>query len=119
MVLVGFSDQLSEHWPFDVNGYPADKGFTMQRQNMYMDYGIFENILQTQTGDIVVGNSGGPAHFGNSIYAVVSHEIFLDYSPYGVIYYANGFTRITQPKYDSMCAYIMKWSMSASNWNGC
>merc|ERR1712013_411095 len=103
---------IADWWLFEVNGYPADKGFTMQRQSALMDFEITPEMLMTQTADIVVGNSGGPVWYtrDENIYAVVSHELFLQLSrgaePF---YFANGFARITQSKYVAMCEYMRKY----------
>merc|ERR1712154_134382 len=115
----GYSDNIDQNWNFEVVGYPADKDFKMQRQSVFMDFGIYENMLQTSHGDIVQGNSGGPIWYNRDkvVYGIVSHEIYLDFYP-DPFYYANGFTRITPSKYRVMCAYVTKWT-SGYSWSGC
>lgn len=113
-----FNNYINSLWMFDVNGYPADKGFELQQQYLYMDFDIGENMLHTETGDIVVGNSGGPVWYtrDETVYAVVSHELFLTPKTGGkAVYFANGFARITAKKYVAMCEYIRKYS-ETSRW---
>lgn len=105
---------------FDVSGYPSDKEWTMVRMDTYFDLAIQENTLLTQTGDVVKGNSGGPSAlvYNGIIYAVVSHEVsisFVDQPDLPPMPIANGFCRITKPKYDSMCTYIQGFTDTA-NW---
>ena len=52
----GYNTGISSSWNFGVVGYPGDKSGIMQRQNMFMDYSISYNLLNTRTGDIVGGN---------------------------------------------------------------
>ena len=85
-----------------------------------IDSGHSFSTFLTETGDIVKGNSGGPAWFKNdhTIYAVVSHEIsiqIVDQPDIPPIHVANGFCRITKPKYDAMCTYIQQFAQTA-NW---
>eukprot|EP00484_Ammonia_sp_Unknown_P020873 CAMPEP_0197030538 /NCGR_PEP_ID=MMETSP1384-20130603/9760_1 /TAXON_ID=29189 /ORGANISM="Ammonia sp." /LENGTH=495 /DNA_ID=CAMNT_0042459915 /DNA_START=31 /DNA_END=1515 /DNA_ORIENTATION=+ len=117
----GENSGIDQSWKFDVNGYPEDKGFTMQQQELFMDFAIYRDSLYTGHGDIINGNSGGPAWYTNdyTIYAVASHTVSIR-QYHGVpvhppIDIANGFTRITKPKMDAMCAYMRKFSQT-QNW---
>lgn len=101
----GYNTGIASNWNFGVVGYPGDKGTWMQRQNMCMDYQISHNLLLTRTGDIVGGNSGGPAYLDSSkvVYGVVSHEVYYTFSGIGKY---NGHARITKEKFDAMLHYI-------------
>ena len=116
----GQNININTNWLFDVNGYPSDRDWTMQRQDVYMDLAVQENTLLTETGDIEKGNSGGPAwyKYDHTIYAVASHEIsitYVDQPDMQPIPIANGFCRISKPKYDAMCRYIQSFHDTA-NW---
>eukprot|EP00483_Globobulimina_turgida_P000920 UN00921 len=102
----GYNDDISTLDWFGVTGYPVDKGEILQHQWMQMDYKIFYDVLVTQTGDIVGGNSGGPTWIRQSqvVYGVVSHETWTGYRP--KVYLHNGMTRITPEKYATICAYL-------------
>eukprot|EP00485_Elphidium_margaritaceum_P008688 CAMPEP_0202708220 /NCGR_PEP_ID=MMETSP1385-20130828/20460_1 /ASSEMBLY_ACC=CAM_ASM_000861 /TAXON_ID=933848 /ORGANISM="Elphidium margaritaceum" /LENGTH=501 /DNA_ID=CAMNT_0049367145 /DNA_START=463 /DNA_END=1971 /DNA_ORIENTATION=- len=109
-----WSTYIDEKWKFDANGYPSDKGFTMQKQDVYMDMAIYYDTMYTQTGDIIEGNSGGPAWYTDdyTIYGIASHTVSINQIE-GVpvdppVDIANGFTRITKTKFDLICAFMQK-----------
>eukprot|EP01083_Nonionella_stella_P016114 45051_1 len=111
----GHNDDIDALDWFGVNGYPSDKGHVMQHQWMRMDYQISEHLLTTRTGDIVGGNSGGPAWLYETqvVYGVVSHETYSAFEPR--VYYHNSLARITQPKFEAICAYLRLWSETATH----
>eukprot|EP00484_Ammonia_sp_Unknown_P029990 CAMPEP_0197053088 /NCGR_PEP_ID=MMETSP1384-20130603/27439_1 /TAXON_ID=29189 /ORGANISM="Ammonia sp." /LENGTH=513 /DNA_ID=CAMNT_0042485933 /DNA_START=1 /DNA_END=1539 /DNA_ORIENTATION=- len=110
------SSSIDAAWKFDVNGYPEDKGWLMQRQDVFMDFAVYPEVLYTGSGDVIDGNSGGPAWYSNDykVYGVASHTVSLNEYMGTVLNppmdIANGFTRITKAKLDSMCAFMRKSS---------
>jgi len=105
----GYDDDITDMDTFVVNGYPADKANLLQLQLMQMDQGIMENELKTSSGDIIGGNSGGPAWRkmdGNIINGVVSYEYYILMDNGDRIHKYNSMARITKPKFDAMCAHL-------------
>eukprot|EP01083_Nonionella_stella_P016115 45054_1 len=111
----GYSDDISVANWFGVTGYPNDKGYVMQHQWMKMDYDMTEHLMRTRTGDIVSGNSGGPAWLYPTrvVYGVVSHETYTSFVP--KVFLHNALARITQPKYEAMCAYLRLFNETAGH----
>eukprot|EP00487_Bulimina_marginata_P008613 TRINITY_DN31416_c0_g1_i1.p1 TRINITY_DN31416_c0_g1~~TRINITY_DN31416_c0_g1_i1.p1 ORF type:complete len:223 (+),score=1.54 TRINITY_DN31416_c0_g1_i1:106-774(+) len=105
----GWDNNMVASWDFDVSGYSEDRGTTLQRRNVFMDYsgdGVFTHNLATQTGDIMAGDAGGPVRYttDDTIYGVTGGELYTDATH--TTLKANSFTRITAGEMNAICDYI-------------
>jgi V8-like Glu-specific endopeptidase len=117
----GFDDSVDSNTWFDVDGYPGDKVDAageriLVSQSMQMDYSVSTNLYETETGDIVGGNSGGPGWISTAkndsmVNAVVSFAC-CGPAPYDDF---NGLVRITEEKYDAICDYIQSFDETKSH----
>jgi len=117
----GFNDTVDSNTWFDVDGYPGDRVDAagereLVAQNMQMDYSVTTDLYETETGDIVGGNSGGPGWFSTDkndtvVNAVVSYAC-CGPAPYDDF---NGLVRITEEKYDAICDYIESFDETKSH----